>query len=231
MKPEIGIVGGMGSYATAYFFRRLLDSFPAQKEWERPRIVIDNNCGMPSRVRAILYQEDTEKLLDELSQSVTGLAAMGCTRIILACITSHYFLDRLRIEEPVRHSILDLLACTAAAAEGAGEIYICGSEAVAETKLWDRYFDVGTHLQYPEAKERGELRRFIEAVKQNQMTERIAQEYAVFLQELPFRHIILGCSELPVLFEHTKLQKKGSEKIFYDPLDCGILELKKEALL
>ena len=38
----IGIVGGMGSYATLDFFRRILDAFPAEKEWDRPRIVIDN---------------------------------------------------------------------------------------------------------------------------------------------------------------------------------------------
>ena len=33
----IGIVGGMGSYATLDFFRRILDAFPAEKEWDRPR--------------------------------------------------------------------------------------------------------------------------------------------------------------------------------------------------
>lgn len=53
----IGIIGGMGSYATIDFFRRLVDAFPAEKEWERPRIIVDNYCTMPSRVRAILYNE------------------------------------------------------------------------------------------------------------------------------------------------------------------------------
>ena len=45
----IGILGGMGSYATCAIFQRLLDAFPAEKEWDRPRILIDNNCAMPSR--------------------------------------------------------------------------------------------------------------------------------------------------------------------------------------
>lgn len=43
----IGIVGGMGSYATLDFFRRILDASPAEKEWDRPRAVIDNHCTMP----------------------------------------------------------------------------------------------------------------------------------------------------------------------------------------
>ena len=60
----IGILGGMGSYATVEIFRRMVEAFPAEKEWDRPRILIDNNCIMPSRVRAILYNEKREELLE-----------------------------------------------------------------------------------------------------------------------------------------------------------------------
>lgn len=58
----IGILGGMGSYATLDIFDRILAAFPARKEWERPRMVIDNNCMMPSRVVAALFlsKEDDE---------------------------------------------------------------------------------------------------------------------------------------------------------------------------
>ena len=48
-KMVIGIVGGMGSYATLHFFQKLLEATPAEKEWDRPRIIIDNRCTMPSR--------------------------------------------------------------------------------------------------------------------------------------------------------------------------------------
>ena len=58
----VGIVGGMGSYATVDFFKRLVDAFPVEKEWDRPRIIIDNKCTMPSRVRALLYGEKREEL-------------------------------------------------------------------------------------------------------------------------------------------------------------------------
>ena len=44
----IGILGGMGTYATIYLFQEYVELFPAEKEWDRPRIVIDNRCTMPS---------------------------------------------------------------------------------------------------------------------------------------------------------------------------------------
>ena len=84
MINALGIVGGMGSYATVDFFRRVIDAFPAEKEWERPRILIDNYCTMPSRVRAILYNERRNELVDDLSSSVKNLLRSGAERIIFA---------------------------------------------------------------------------------------------------------------------------------------------------
>lgn len=69
----VGVVGGMGSYATVGFFKRLVDAFPARYEWERPRILIDNRCTMPSRVRAILYGDRRNELVRQLAESVKNL--------------------------------------------------------------------------------------------------------------------------------------------------------------
>lgn len=79
MKKEyvIGVIGGMGSYATLDFFRRLLEAFPAKKEWERPRIILDNYCTMPSRVRAILYGERKDELIADLSKSAMNMCRGG----------------------------------------------------------------------------------------------------------------------------------------------------------
>ena len=59
----IGILGGMGTYATIHLFEQYAELFKAEKEWDRPRIIIDNNCTMPSRVRAVLYDENTDLLI------------------------------------------------------------------------------------------------------------------------------------------------------------------------
>ena len=39
----IGVLGGMGTYATINLFKQYAKIFPAEKEWERPRI-IDAQC-------------------------------------------------------------------------------------------------------------------------------------------------------------------------------------------
>lgn len=73
----IGVLGGMGTYATINLFKQYAEVFPAEKEWERPRIIIDNRCTMPSRVRAFLYHENVERLIDEMANSIDGLLKIG----------------------------------------------------------------------------------------------------------------------------------------------------------
>ena len=89
----LGVLGGMGTYATIHLFQQYAEIFPAEKEWDRPRIIIDNNCTMPSRVRAILYNEKREELISRMSASMQNLISAGASRIILGCNTSHVFLN------------------------------------------------------------------------------------------------------------------------------------------
>ena len=73
----LGVLGGMGTYATIHLFEQYAELFPAEKEWDRPRIIIDNNCTMPSRVRAILYNERWNELVDKMSASMINLIHGG----------------------------------------------------------------------------------------------------------------------------------------------------------
>ena len=81
---NIGVLGVMGTYATIHLFKKYAEIFPAKKEWDRPRIVIDNRCTMPSRVRAFLYNENVDQLISEMADSMQYLTDAGCNRIILA---------------------------------------------------------------------------------------------------------------------------------------------------
>ena len=91
-KLTIGVLGGMGTYATIHLFQKYAHVFPAEKEWERPRIIIDNNCTMPSRVRAVLYNENWDELVTRMAESIRILIEAGAAQIILGCNTSHVFL-------------------------------------------------------------------------------------------------------------------------------------------
>ena len=115
-KMVIGIVGGMGSYATLHFFQKLLEATPAEKEWDRPRIIIDNRCTMPSRVRAIIYEEERPLLVKLLADSVRNLLNAGATHIVLACNTSHVFLEEVyKLVPEAKDHVLNIIVAVAKA--------------------------------------------------------------------------------------------------------------------
>ncbi|RMF18851.1 MAG: aspartate/glutamate racemase family protein, partial [Candidatus Dadabacteria bacterium] len=91
----IAVLGGMGSYSTLHFFEELLRAFPAEKEWQRPRIVIDNNCVLPSRVRAVLYDERRNELVSGMAASITWLMQVDPDCIAIPCNTAHLFLPEV----------------------------------------------------------------------------------------------------------------------------------------
>lgn len=234
----IGIVGGMGSYATLNFFDRYLAMFPADKEWDRPRIVIDNRCTMPSRVRAILYNEKWDEVVGELTSSIQHLMSTGCDRIILACNTSHVFLDDVykRIPEAegkVVHIIDTLCKQLSSDKHAATEEYsLISTEGTILSGIYQRYFNkYDLKIIIPGEEEFSQLRFFIEAVKTNTYNDKILADFARFLKSQPSNNVILGCTEFPVIYDHLKKQL-GVSALFgvnaFDPLEASLKKLRLE---
>jgi len=227
----IGVVGGMGSYATLGLFERLLESFPANKEWERPRIIIDNYCTMPSRVRAVLYHEKENELMQMLSDSIKNLIRIGCTHIVLACNTSHIFLQKILLQESqLRPFVVDIIEkCHAELKkESIKEFSILATEGTIESKLYDLYFNDGISVFYPSKDQFSKIRHFIEVVKTNSIDYSECEQFFNFIEDMQSTNVLLGCTELPLLFRKGKEYGLLTTKKIFDPLESVIVFLKKE---
>lgn len=218
----IGLLGGMGSYAACDIFRRILDAFPAEKEWERPRILIDNNCTMPSRVRAILYGEREEQLIREMSESVELLASAGADRILLGCMTAHYFLPRLPRQDKLINALSETRRWTASRYEPDTEIFCLCTEGSMRAGIWTEALPE-YRLRYPDEPRTRRLRDFIEMVKQNRVTADIRREFVQYINDLPVQRVLLGCTELAVLLDGAETARET-----IDPIDCVLRRLKIE---
>ena len=222
----IGILGGMGTYATIHLFQQYAEIFPAEKEWDRPRIVIDNRCTMPSRVRAFLYNEKVDQLVNEMTDSMQSLVNSGCNHIILACNTSHLFLPKIykkvpKLESRVIHIINNCVERIKS--DGVKEVYLLASEGTIESKIYQNELEkAGIKCIVPTPDEYHLLRECIEAVKQNKYTDEVK---GIFLNLVSrYNSYILGCTELPILYEKYRSEISGG----YDPLLLGLLKLKEE---
>ena len=224
----IGVLGGMGTYATIHLFEQYARVFEAEKEWDRPRMLIDNRCTMPSRVRAYLYDEKVDELVGDMTESLSNLINVGCTRLVLACNTSHLFLPKVYENLPeAEDKIVHIIKTTVdqIVEDGIKEVYLLGTEGTIDSGIYQRALEEkGVKCLAPEESEYKDLRECIEAVKQEKYSEEVRQLFAKLINR--HEYCILGCTELPVLYEKY-IEDVNCKKV-YDPLMMVMQILKAE---
>jgi len=230
-KLVIGVVGGMGSYATLNLFERLLSAFPAEKEWDRPRIIIDNYCTMPSRVRAVLYNENREELVGMLTNSIQNLISSGATKVVLDCNTSHIFLDDVYAKHTeLKKYVVNIIdsCCKDIESKGLKSVFLLATEGTIQSNVYGSYAkNYSFKIESPEEKDYKILRNFIEMVKTNEANKENCGAFFDYLNSLESHAILLGCTELPVLYLKGLEYGLRTEKTIIDPIN-SVLEILKE---
>ncbi len=224
----LGVLGGMGSFATLFMFEQILNKFPAKRDWERPRIIIDNNCTMPSRVRAIMFNEKNDQLINEMTSSLSHLIDAGATDIILACNTSHVFLEKIyQKNQKLKRYIHNIIEITADYCKNnkIDNAYLLASEGTIISKIYENNFKKNNLKIDYSKKDFVPIREFIECVKQNKITKKNLNDFANFVNNIKNDTVILGCTELPILYE--KCKNKIVKKVV-NPLELAIDEIKQK---
>ena len=147
-ETTIGILGGMGPYATNYFLKRILDLTPVELDKDHFHTIIDNNVKIPSRTRAVKYNEQSP--VDEIVHSINNLGKIGCSFVMLPCNSAHYFYDEVseEIEIPwlnmidiVSRRIFDL---------SYSKPLILGGYITTQKKVYSRYLPESVYLSESE---------------------------------------------------------------------------------
>ena len=206
-RPRLGIIGGMGSVAAAYFFNRLVELTPAKTDQEYVETFVHNNTQIPDRTAGILYGQPSP--LPELKRSVEILNRMGADYIVLACMTSHYFIPQM--QEHSKASIVDGIALTAERCRDLGlkKVGVIASTGAIKLGLFQkRLHQLG--IESLVLSDQDQEFYFTEpiyapwgikaGVITGQPKDRLRQG-AQILIDSGAEAIVAGCSELPLVFK------------------------------
>lgn len=222
----VGVLGGMGSYSTLHFFEQLLDAFDVTKEWERPRIIIDNNCVLPSRVIAIVRGEGRVELVAGMASSIDALLRYGPNLIVIPCHTAHCFLTEVRALRVGADRILDMIDAVTASIEARGleGSFLLATEGTIATGVYGRYGSARSiEITYPCEAQQRTTRRFIEQIKQRRGID--GEGFVEFIEGLGQPTVILGCTELSVLYSLRPRDAEGVTVL--DPLNIVIERIQQ----
>lgn len=96
----LGVIGGLGPMATAFFMQMVIEMTDAATDQEHIEMLIYNCPSIPDRTGYIVGEsnENPEKPMADIGKK---LAANGAEVIAIPCITAHYFYKGLSGKIPV----------------------------------------------------------------------------------------------------------------------------------
>lgn len=216
---KLGVIGGLGSKATAYFFNRLVDLTDAKTDQEHIELIIHNHPQIPDRTAYILG-ESSEDPMPYLLEDTKQLIQMGCDAIYVPCNTAHYFMNQF--DEDLKSHIVHMIDETVHVIKEKEQtrVLLLATSGTVKTGLYqDAFLQAGIECEVLPDQLQSELMALIYNVIKagKQATIDMFLPFSIYAHEQGVESIILGCTELSVLKETLQLSS-----FCVDAMECAI---------
>ena len=200
-KKLLGVLGGMGPIATAYFMELVIRMTDALRDQEHLDMLVYSVPSVPDRTGFILGAS-RESPLPEMIRVGRALANQGAERIAIPCVTAHYFYREL--EESIPVPIINGLAQTVEHLKqrGVEQAGIMATDGTITAGLFrDAMLARGIRPIVPSPERQKDVMRLIyDDIKANrpprmEVFGRVREE----LLAMGAQTIILGCTELSLI--------------------------------
>lgn len=206
-----GVLGGMGPVATIDLLNKIIKYTDAKKDNDHIHTLVDNNTDIPDRTAYILGQgENPEK---HLIDSALKLEAMGANFIVMPCNTAHYFYEK--ISKAVNIPFINMIDEVAKELNGEKKIGLLSTKGTYKGHIYQNILNkYGIGVEVPPLDMQGIVNDLIYKFKEGKdnINEVPIDKVLDYFSNLGIEKIILGCTELPVVFEKLEIEGK-----FLDP--------------
>jgi len=197
----LGVMGGLGPQATAYFMELVTIMTDAVCDQQHINMIIFSIPSTPDRTAYILDHSKPDPL-PYMLEAGKQLAGQGVSNIAIPCVTAHYFFDVLEKEIPVpiingvQETVLHLKA------NGIHRVGIMATDGTIQSRIFHRALErEGMIAVTPDAQAQREIMHLIfnniKAGKPVEMARFAAA--AAALRKAGAEAIILGCTELSLI--------------------------------
>lgn len=214
--PVLGILGGLGPMASAYFYELLISHTKANCDQDHIDLILNSHATTPDRT-AFLTGKSNDDPLGVMVEDLRRMKTYGADIVAIPCNTAHYFYDKLKASTDLR--ILNIMEETAAclAAQGIKKAGILATDGTVQTDTYDRYLAAyGIDCIKPDAEGQATVMRIIyDEIKNGKEPDiKAFLSVADTLCGRGAEALILGCTELSLVKKYTALPP-----YFIDSLD------------
>lgn len=208
MPKTLGVIGGLGPMATAYFLRLLTQMSDAKTDQEHMETIIYSMPSIPDRTGYIIG-ESKENPVPKMVLCGEKLKESGADLIAIPCITAHYFHKELeeKIGLPIINVIEETVLCLEE--EKIGRVGIMATDGTIRSGLFqDALKKHGIQLILPDSERQKKVMHIIynevKAGKNADMAyfNRISDE----LYGQGAEAVLLACTELSLIKRDGRLK-------------------------
>ncbi len=198
MSGPLGVIGGMGPFASAYFYKRLTQLQSTENEQDYIDILLYSKPSIPDRTKFILGKSPEDPLAAML-EAGRVLENAGVKCIAIPCCTAHFFYKRLT--ENLRVPVLNIVKETAARLTEAGvtKAGLMATDGTVKARVFQEEFtQSGIETVNLEEKSQESLMEFIyKSAKRGVKPDTgLLKKLSGELFDAGAEKVILGCTEL-----------------------------------
>lgn len=206
-KKRLGVIGGLGPMATAYFMELLTRMSNAKTDQEHMEVLIYSKPSIPDRTRYILGEIDQSPLPAMLSAG-ESLRAAGVDLLAVPCVTAHYF--HAELERRLGIPVIDAPAETAAYLAGKNKdcVGIMATDGTIQSGLMQNALQsCGIKSIVPKAKSQQKIMSMVyDEIKAGAAVDMEKfRQVSAELFEQGAQVILLACTELSLIKKENKL--------------------------
>lgn len=197
----LGVLGGLGPMASAYFLQLIVQMSDAATDQEHMEVILHSKPQIPDRTRYILGRSK-DSPLPQMAEAGRGLAAQGAEVLAIPCITAHYFQEQLEAEVgvPILHAIEETALYLKQA--GIARAGILATDGTLDSKLFQTCLAAhGIDCTLPgEEDQKAVMHLIYENVKAGKPVEfPVFEAVSKRLFARGAQVILLGCTELSLI--------------------------------
>lgn len=202
-RPPVGVIGGVGPQATAYFLDMVVRLTAAERDQDHLDMVVLNHASIPDRTAFILGESD-ENPGPVMAEDARRLAAFGVDFLVLPCNTAHHFTREIEdaVDVPLVNIVEETVAEVRRRVPGVVAVGLLATSGTVRAGVYQRAIEAaGARTVLPDEPGQASLMRIIyDQVKAGRPVD--VEEFRALVAGLRAQGaqaVVLGCTELSVV--------------------------------
>lgn len=208
----LGVLGGMGPLATAYFMKIVVDMTESETDQEHIDMLVCNHVSIPDRTKFIL-DNSNENPVPILIKDASFLEKSGADVLAMPCNTAHFFFEQIQkeINIPLLHIVKETVEYIAKRDNECKKIGILATKGTNKSGVYQDFCEKnGLEAVMPNKAVSDMLMSIIyEKIKKGKKVS--VGEFLGVIDEMREESgcdaVILGCTELSVIKNDLHLNR------------------------